>query len=422
MPLIPISIAEREHKKIPLSYILRGNELDLIPEVTSGKYITIRLSSDSLDVQATKYIGYVPLNSQYVLHITPKFGISNLLKLLAESKGDSHALEFFERSYRSLFDPNRTLIDFFALCLEYELNLLAQRGMWREYLPKSSISAFPAGKISLAPTVLQSWVRGDTDRLHLERFELSKDTIANRLIKYAIWLLTSPLADYTGLERKTIRSLNSHLPRFNRVKLDHSLSFIRSTEHLIQTKAFPRIRPYYVRLCQISLYILKTLGLDILHSGAGAILPSFVIDLEATFEMYMLHTLQRELPKILDNVQILDGNMEGSRELFVNRRGYPMKPDIVVLKENNPVLTADVKYKAEPAREDRSQVVTYAVGYGTSRSLLLCPASGGQRQGLRPLGLVNNQIQVDEYYFDLAAEDLILEEQKLAQVVADLVK
>ena len=99
-----------------------------------------------------------------------------------------------------------------------------------------------------------------------------------------------------------------------------------------------------------------------------------------------------------------------------------MTPDIVVFRDSTPLLVVDVKYKAKPAREDRSQVITYAVGYGTSLGLLICPASGGQRQGLRSLGLVNNQIQVDEYYFNLAAEDLVTEEQKLVQVVANLIK
>jgi 5-methylcytosine-specific restriction endonuclease McrBC regulatory subunit McrC len=257
--------------------------------------------------------------------------------------------------------------------------------------------------------------------LHFERFELSKDTVSNRLIKYAIWLLASPLADYTGLQRETIRNLNGHLSRFNGVKLDHSLSFIRPTEQLIRTKGFPQIRPYYVRLCQISLYILKTLGLDILNTGAEATLPSFVIDLETTFEKYILRMLQHKLPKIIGAVQVLDGNAEGARELFINQRGYLMTPDIVVLKEGRPLLIADVKYKAKPIRDDRSQVVTYAVGYGTSLSLLICPASGGQRQGLRQLGVVNNQIQVDEYYFNLATDNLGLEEDKLAQTLARII-
>jgi len=160
------------------------------------------------------------------------------------------------------------------------------------------------------------------------------------------------------------------------------------------------------------------LGLDILHAGAEATLPSFVVDLETVFEKYVLRTLQRELSFIGEDVRVLDGNSEGARELFVNRRGYPMTPDIVVVRENKPLLVADVKYKEKPGREDRSQVVTYAVGYGTSRSLLICPASGGQRQGLRPLGLVNNQIQVDEYYFDLGVKDLTNEDHKLACEIA----
>lgn len=418
--LTPIEVTEQGHITIPLGYVLQGTELDLVPEVVSGRYVNVRILRDRLDVQATKYIGYIPLNSRYVLHVIPKFNISNLLKLLTESKGDSHALEYFERSYNSVFDPNRTLIDFLASCLCYELDNLGREGMWRTYLPRSSSSSFPAGKILPLHTALHAWVHGHTEKVHFERFEMSKDTIPNRLIKYAIWLLTTSLVEYVGVSRDMVRRLHQHLKRFQDVKLDHTLAFLEPARQIIRVQSFPRTRPYYSHLCQISLYVLHSLGLDLLNTGAETTLPSFVIDLESAFEKYILRSLRRYFDLLDSDIEILDGTSIGKRELFIDRQGYPMTPDIVLLKNGLPVLIVDVKYKVKPERSDRSQVITYAVGYGAMWSMLICPASSGERQGQRLLGSVNNQVQVSEYYFDLAAE-LATEEQKLGQTILNLI-
>jgi 5-methylcytosine-specific restriction enzyme subunit McrC len=418
MPLTSIPILEQGHATLPLDALLHDNEIDVFPEVATGKYVSIRFSRGKIDLRANKFIGYIPLNSRYVLHVKPKFSLNNLLSLLAGGSGDSHALEFFTRSYHTTHDPNRALLDFLAGCLSQELNALAKEGLWRTYIRTPSVSAFPAGRVQPAATVQRAWSCGRLELVHCERFEIGKDTECNRLIKYATWLLSRPVADYAGVDIRTVSSLKEHLHRFDGVKLDHSLSFLPRAEYLTQLDAFPKTHPSYGRICRIALYVLRSLGLDMLNQGTEATLPSFVVDLESVFERYVFRTLQRELPTYLPDAQVLDGNSEGARELFSDRRGYLMTPDIVVTRRGEPILVADVKYKDVPERDDRSQVITYAVGYGTTQGLLICPASSRERHGLRRLGTIKNNVRVDEYYFDLSSDNLVEEDGSMAQVVA----
>lgn len=170
-------------------------------------------------------------------------------------------------------------------------------------------------------------------------------------------------------------------------------------------------------------------------------LPSLVLDMSTIFEAYVRSVLQREFRAHPEwKARVLDGNKlmpEGGGKASLLDEGLRSEatPDIVLA--TGPKRTAsfagilDVKYKPaknsedgkggkspRPDREDIEQIVAYGMSYRARTVATVQPISPAQIGGWRQLGKLRG-MNVAIYLFDLAAEDLVAEERRLAQAVYD---
>lgn len=117
---------------------------------------------------------------------------------------------------------------------------------------------------------------------------------------------------------------------------------------------------------------------------------------------------------------VRDGNLEGKRPLYDQRKEPTAEPDIVMMSAvNQNTVVADVKYKGRPDRADINQVVTYAAVYRSKRVVMIHQSDPGS-SGHYDIGSIGD-LELFGYGIDLAAPDYGSEETKMASYLLGLV-
>jgi 5-methylcytosine-specific restriction enzyme subunit McrC len=188
---------------------------------------------------------------------------------------------------------------------------------------------------------------------------------------------------------------------------------------MVTEQSLPVARSYYYRPIEIALLILSNRAVALQEHGRDVLLETFIINFEELFEEYLRRVLQNRTES---EFVVRDGNHEGKKPLFDDRRDPPAQPDmLVVWRPTNRKVIAEVKYKDKPDRSDINQAITYALSYGTDRAVLVHQCKPGSPGGLKTIGTING-IRIDAYAFDLGATDIDAEEKAFAECFFELVR
>lgn len=401
---------ERETTTIPIGEVFRNGQIDIISEVQSRDYFDISFRGDRLTVSAGKYVGLIPLNDRVFIRVEPKVPIRNLMAMLSAVEGEVVEIAALDRDYRAAPGaPTPQLLSAIASAFASALRHIEVEGLQKQYDPFTESGAFLKGQIRFNDSVQRYWSHGVRYAAVSEFYDLTADVPDNRLLRYACHALLVH-HQRTALLANTIRELGHFEEVF--AKAGVRLEIPNLGGALVSKDR----SPFYLRAVRLARLIASGHGIELRAEGEDVSLPSFLIDMETLFEQYVRHVMSARLA----NVEVLNGNTDGSKSLFDNRGAPPATPDVVVRRGGEYPLIGEVKYKTLENRDDRYQVLAYGLSYRTREIVLVLPADSAAQAGLSEVGEVDGH-RVYRYRFDLAAANIDEEERRFGEALQALI-
>ena len=435
MPAPPIIVREHEDVDAPAELIV-GGRLDVYPAVANKDYFQPKISTTGLKIQARGWVGVIPLNDEFTLHVTPRVPINNMARLLSTINHTPRVLPGLLRTYETQTGIYPSLIALYAASIRTEVERISLRGLLRRYERREQDLAPPRGRIAVSRTVQKSLPR-NSPYVSTSYFERTTDIPENRTLLAAVaWLAHFAARNSATLpvkERRTIlRDLNATGHLLNGVGTDPRQRFLKDpvvTGH----RSLPADRRDYRGALDLALTILGQQAVVIDRPGGRMQMESLLIKMDDVFEDYLREVLRRTAIRDAWPVEVLNGNNPppgGAKSTVFPAQSddsVETKPDIILRRLNvtpkSNAVAIDVKYKAAGKQVDRQyleQVFTYGLAYGATTLVIMQPyGSKGGKAGLRRVGTVGG-FTVYVYAIDLAA-DLDVEEANLCKEMLALI-
>jgi 5-methylcytosine-specific restriction enzyme subunit McrC len=408
------SVDSRGTIEVNLADLMIGGELPIFREVEERGLLSLRFQKRKAVIAAGGFIGLIPLTPTVTIEINPKLPVRNLARVLDVARSSLTPLATADRLYLTNDDPTDSILEFLGRNLLDAAKPLELFGLHKEYLRSARSTSHPSGRIDISSSLKKHWSRGQLHRVVAQRFEQASDVPVNRVIKYALQFLLQRLRSTSPTSLDLIRRANQAFNQLPGSIGEMAIADLQDAKTVIQRRLLPTQRDYYYRALEIAVLILSNGGIALQEKGSDVLLRSFVVNFDDLFECYIRRVLQSFAS---NEIGVFDGNNERRKYLFQNTKIHHAQPDIVI--SSNVVaktVVSDVKYKDLPKREDINQAVTYAVSYGTDRTLIIHQVRPGSPSGLKHIGVLGG-ISVDAYGFDLNSTDLPKEERAMADAI-----
>jgi 5-methylcytosine-specific restriction enzyme subunit McrC len=387
----------------------------------------------ALKLQATSYVGVIPINDRVVVRVRPRVPIASLTRMVIDTGHDVLALSTF-RDYSGRGTAGDWAMDLYADALLDYVDRLLDSGLLRTYERREDEGHSPHGRIDFGRSVQRFAARGISNKAAYSWFERTVDTPANRCVKAAMEAVHAHLSKARAQPRKGDRArlarLAGQLHAFKEVSHDSDYRFLDDPQVLGHI-SLPDHRSYYRPVLDVAVLILSGIGVALELGGADVRLSSLLIDTNKLFEKFVRVSLAKHAAKHGWPVEVLDGNTEGRVNLYDVPDPLPSplgsammaladtdpgkaQPDIVFRALNGSIpLIAEVKNTIHgrnadskdvlPERGEVEQAVTYALRYGLDFTLLVHPWITGTK-GLVYVGRVRT-IDVYDYRLDMSSND-----------------
>lgn len=420
---------EYEYVEIdPSLWLGESHQAILNSEIDGKDVLRASFSKGTLRLQATSYVGVIPINDRVILRVKPRVPLGDLTRMVIETGHGVLALSAL-RSYAGRGNTNDWVMDLYVVALLDHVDRLLDQGLLREYERFEDEGHFPHGRLEIGATIQRFAARGIPNKATFSWHARIVDTPANRCIKAAMEVVHAHLAKTKTQPRKGDRGnlarLAGQFHAFEEVMQDPDFRFLDDPQVLGLTP-LPDPRAYYRPVLDLSVLILRGVGIAFDLSGDDVQLGSMLINTNDLFEKFVRVSLTKHAVKSGWPVDVLDGNTEGKVDLYdvpselpapfgeslpaaASRDPGKAQPDVVLRSPDGVVpLIAEIKntVTSDGALPDRShveQAVTYALRYGLDRTLLIHPWSSGKK-GLVYVGRVRS-IDVFDYRLDLSSKD-----------------
>lgn len=450
--LTVVECAEYDHIDVdPDLWVGDGHQTVFNSEIDNRDVLRASFQKGQLRLQATSYVGVIPINDQLVVRVKPRVPIGNLTRMVIDTGHSVMALSAF-RDYSGRGTADDWAMRVYTDALIEYVDEVLDAGMIREYRDMTAEGHYPHGRINMTKTVQRHAARGIPNRASFSWFERTVDTPENRCIKAAMEIVHTHLKQQRDHPRKGDRTrlakLSGLLMAFDAVPYDEHHLFL-ADPRVAGLNPLPDSRSYYRRVLDLSVLIVRGVGLALELDGDDVQLGSMLIDTNQLFESFVRVSLVRAAAARSWLASVLDGNTEGRVDFYdvpdelPHVRGSALdalattdagkaQPDIVVARpDGKALLIAEVKNTAHgqrshtsdtlPERGEVEQAVTYALRYDLPFALLIHPWIRGKK-GLVYVGRVRT-IDVFDYRLDLSLDetmDASLED--MAEVVAYLAR
>lgn len=402
-----ILLESRKSIELDLAELMGGGHLEIYPHVAEKGLLFVSFRQNKVTLAAGPFIGLIPLTPRITVDVRPKMPISNLARVLDLARSSLGTLPGVDRMYLATEELGSSVLEFLAGNFVEALKPLQVNGFHKDYLARTNVTSRPAGRIQIAQTLGQ-WARGRPHLMSVERFEQTSDTPLNRVLKEALRLILTRMEPTHDGARSLIKACNRALFDFPDTIGRLGPADVFECERLVAEKRLSANRAYYYRPIEIALLILSNRGVSLEAEGNDVLLETFIVNFEDVFEDYLRHVLQAAA---VDRVLVQDGNEEGKRSLFDDRKEPRAQPDIVVRSlPPGKCVVAEVKYKDKPNRDDINQVLGYSLSFRTKRVILVHQRGANKPRGIQPVGTVDG-VKVETYAYDLANADLVAEEK-----------
>lgn len=431
--VIVVECAEYDHIDIDAKlWLSEGHQTKFNSEIDGRDILRANFRKGVLRLQATSYVGVIPLNDRIVVRVKPRVPIANLTRMVIETGHSVLPLKAF-REYSGRGTADDWAMDIYTDALLEHVDTILDAGLLRAYERRVGEGHFPHGRIDFTRTVQRFAARGVDNKAAYSWFERTVDTPANRCVKAAMEALHEHLSKTRSKPRKGDRvklaRLAGQFHAFEEVADDPDYRFIHDPE-VLGLVPLPDPRSYYRPALDLSVLILQGIGIALELGGNDVQLSSLLIDTNKLFENFVRVSLAKHAKQHGWPVDVLDGNGEGKVDLYEvpaplpSPFGVPMKalaesdpgkaqPDIVLRALDGSLpLVAEVKNTAHgkdaqaddvlPERGEVEQAVTYALRYDRDFTLLIHPWIRGTK-GLVYVGRVRS-VDVYDYRLDLSSD------------------
>jgi len=366
--LIQISLSEWED----ISKIEEYQENPFLPifEITeeSKNYVEIiDISQEGIKVKAKNFVGFIPLDDNYLLVVSPKVAVEDFLYMLFRAQGKKAKLRDFERVIktgreRGIEYPN--MFHFLLYVLLHELEKIRTAGFLKRSIPKIENRKSVKGKILVKETILKNHALGKKNEVWCSYYDLSKNIPENLAIKFTL----SEVFKSDQLPNNAIPTFFERYRDFASIALSHPKNFLEKVEDNMEQNKIPVTRQYYFDILNLCIFFITHSKLEY-KSGKEVKLKAFVIDMNEVFEEYVRRTLIDELPEEIRTMRI-------QKPLFDNKSIF-VDPDYIFLKNGEVVCVGDAKYKEAPTTDDFYQLLAYLDTYDVRRGILIYPQFEG---------------------------------------------
>jgi 5-methylcytosine-specific restriction enzyme subunit McrC len=426
-----------------------GHQTIFNSEIDGRDVLRASFRKGVLKLQATSYAGVIPLNDRAVVRVRPRVPLANLTRMVVETGHDLLALSAF-REYSGRGTADDWAMDIYTdAILDYVDGLLDQ-GLLREYVRRDGEGHFPHGRLEFGRTIQRFAAKGIPNKAAYSWYERTVDTAANRCVKAAMEVVYAHITKVKAQPRKGDRArlarLGGQFLAFDEVSDDPDYRFLDDPQVLGLTP-LPDPRAYYRPVLDLSVLILRGVGIALELGGEDVQMGSLLIDTNKLFENFVRVSLSKHATKSGWPVEVVNGNTEEGRvdlydvpDPLPAPFGAPLsavasidagkaQPDVVlkaldgsfplIAEVKNTIHGATVEAETLPDRKEVEQAVTYAVRYGLNLTLLIHPWMKGAK-GLVYVGRVR-YVDVYDYRLDLSSDERIDEAlADMAAVVARL--
>jgi 5-methylcytosine-specific restriction enzyme subunit McrC len=400
-------------------------------EIEGRDILRATFSKGVLRLQATSYVGVIPLNDRVIVRVRPRVPIANLTRMVVDTEHSVLPLSAF-REYSGRGTADDWTMDLYADAILDEVDRLLDSGLLRAYQRHEDEGHFPHGRIDFNRTIQRFAAKGVPNKAAFSWFERSVDTPVNRCIKAAMESIHEHLSKAREKPRKGDRRrfarLAGHLLAFEEVSDDRDHRFLDDDQ--VQGLApLPESRAYYRPALDVALLICRGVGIGLELGGDDVRMRSLLIDTNKLFESFVRVSLSKHAAQHGWAAEVLDGNLQGRVDLYdvpgklPSPLGLPLQalasldpgkaqPDVVVRALDSTVLLiAEIKNTSHgkgandvlPDRGEVEQAVTYALRYGLDSTLLIHPWVRGTK-GLVYVGRIRS-LDVYDYRLDLSSEE-----------------
>jgi 5-methylcytosine-specific restriction enzyme subunit McrC len=380
-----------------------------------------------LRLQATSYVGVIPLNDRVVVRVRPRVPLANLTRMVVATGHNVMPLTAL-RDYAGVGTADDWAMDLYAGALLDYVDGLLDEGLLRTYVRREDEGHVPHGRAEMTRTVQRFVARGFPNKAVFSWHERTTDNPTNQCVRAAMehvydYIVGLP-GKRTSENRKRLSRLSGQLIAFEEVSLDPDMRFLNDPE-VIGTTPLPDSRAYYRPVLDLASVILREVGLALDVGGSDVQMGSLLIDTNELFENFVRVSLAKYAADQKWPVGVLDGHA-GKVPLYdvpdpvPSFRGKVVEavaakaagvaePDVVFRTLDGSVLlvgevknTDKAKNSDLPDRPEVHQAVTYAVRHGLSFTVLIHPWVAGAA-GLIYVGRINT-IDVWDYRLDLSTD------------------
>lgn len=431
--VIVVECEEYQHIELDSSlWISDQHTIVLNSEIDGRDVLRANFRRGVLQLQATSYVGVIPLNEQVVLRVRPRVPLANLTRMVIATGHDVLPLRAF-RDYAGRGTADDWAMDIYTDALLDHVDTILDSGMMRVYARLEGEGHYPHGRIDVGRTVQRFAARGVPNKAAFSWHERTVDVPANRCLKTAMEIVRTHLLKVRDQPRKgdrmKLKRLAGQFAAFEEVGDDIEHRFLEDPEVLGQVP-LPDPRFYYRPALDLALLIVRGQGIALDLGGEDVQMGSLLIDTNKLFENFVRVSLARHASEARWPIEVLDGNKEGKVDLYdapdpgpapfgepldalARKDAGAAQPDVVLRdSEGRYLLTAEVKNTVHgrdadaddvlPDRREVEQAVTYALRYDLPFTLLIHPWIRGTK-GLVYVGRVRS-VDVYDYRLDLSED------------------
>lgn len=348
-------------------------------------------------VSATHYVGFIVL-SNCTLIIQPKIESMAFPFML------NYAYGLEPRTYQEDYDyAEQKEWQHYHLLIKYFLSKvekLCKRGISKGYYEMEENIGFIKGRILVSQTLAKNCFL--SNRIYCRYSEFGPDNLENRIIKYALYLLSRTYPVDNSNVHHHIRHLFHY---FEAVELT---VFSPNT---IPTIYYNRLIKHYEPIIEICKLIINASTIKLDKQGRIRF-ASFLLDTNQLFERFLVGVLQSRLSKKEiqvhggDNKDVVLVTKETKKEIIL---------DVSLTKNGQRLLVIDAKYKkGETVNPDLYQLWTYCIALSLPFAILVYPKHELTDEIAHPkFSLVNQDVYVLVKTIDLKQSNSDLFEKEL---------
>lgn len=384
---------------------LEGLQVSDMPKVLPAG-ITLHLKAGIIGLEAQGVVGAFPLNNGDTIHIVPKIGEVNFLRLLFKAEGQQTSLDkefenFVQFSLSNEENVGSIVARQLFVCVDEILRKSPLQGR-EKYLHHAD---YVAGEMVPLKTAIGLAIKRSDPVVSLVK-RRTVNIAENRIITEALMRAWNLIKDdsrekmgaiYARWIRKFPRSKNVHSDLWH---VDKSFA----------VNAYGGSRDYYRHTLMLAKIILGSFGVA-LASSAEIYGDAVLMNSADVFEKYLRNVLIR---KYAAEGYVVSKGGPGSRSLYTDG-SFELIPDIVISRDDEVILIADAKYK-KPTGADHYQMASYLTAHKLKRGVLLAPLTEGRRPIVKEYSTADKTI-VREIYLPMV--DLEATEETLTSLVAN---